>query len=44
MRTDRGIYFSEWNVSSGQDNAVLSVTYDEIESVRHAANEVFGRV
>ena len=40
--TDQGFYFSEW--SSKQYTLVFSSKYDEINGIRLAANELFGRV
>ena len=42
--TDKGLYFSKW--SSGEKNykAVLDIKFEEIEIVRDASNELFGRI
>lgn len=40
--TEQAIYFSEW--SSKKYNTVFSVNYDEVEELRLAANDLFGRI
>ena len=40
--TDQGVYFSEWG--SKQYTLVFSSKYDQINEMRLAANELFGRV
>lgn len=40
--TDLSIYFSEW--STKKYNTVFSVNYDEVEELRLAANDLFGRI
>lgn len=40
--TKKGVYFSEW--SAKQYKTVFSVEYSEVEEIRLAANELFGRI
>jgi len=40
--TDQGIYFSEW--SAKKYNTAFNVNYDEVEELRLAANDLFGRI
>ena len=40
--TDQRIYFSEW--SAKQYNIVFSASYDQLEELRIAANDLFGRI
>ncbi len=40
--TGQGIYFSEW--SAKKYNTAFSVNYDEVEELRLAANDLFGRI
>ncbi len=41
--TDQGVYFTEWNTSGSYSTEFLA-KYDQIEMLRHAANNLFGRV
>ena len=41
--TDQGVYFTEWNTSGSYRTEFLA-KYDQIKILRHAANELFGRV
>lgn len=40
--TDQGIYFSEW--SAKIYNTAFSINYDQVEELRLAANDLFGRI
>lgn len=40
--TDQGIYFSEW--SAKKYTTVFSITYDQLEEIRLAAKNLFGRI
>ncbi|MEJ2114835.1 MAG: hypothetical protein P8X88_01990 [Gammaproteobacteria bacterium] len=40
--TDQGIYFSEW--SAKKYTTVFNASYDQLEELRLAANDLFGRI
>jgi hypothetical protein len=40
--TNHGIYFSEW--SAKKYNTEFSASYDQVEELRLAANDLFGRI
>ena len=40
--TDQGIYFSEW--SAKKYATVFNASYDQLEELRLAANDLFGRI